>query len=291
MQKIPYTNQKKITKIPEFLSHSATSKEITFIKLGGSVITNKEVPMMVRTEVLNQLALEISQAHKKTGDIYVVGHGQGSFAHAPAMRYRTKEGFVSKDSKIGMAITQDSAAQLNRIVIRAFLSHDLPALSYYASNTLVTQNKQAYAYDPSVFLEYLNQGMMPVTGGDVLVDTSQGCSIWSTELVLGHLAQVAKAHTYSVRSIIHVTEVDGVLDDALQVIPQINQNNKDDVKGVIGDTKGFDVTGGMWHKIEESFALAEQGIPSKIVSGMKKNNLYSLLTGDDSVIHTDIRLV
>lgn len=263
-------------------------QSINYIKLGGSVITNKEVPMMVRTEVLSRVVQEIADAQKKTGEMYVIGHGQGSFAHAPAMRYRTKEGFILEDSRFGMAITQDSAAQLNRIVVKEFLSHDLPAVSYYMSNAVVTKKGIAQMYDSSVFLEYLKQGLMPVSGGDVIVDSAQGCTIWSTEKVLAHLIEVAVRAKYTVKSIIHVTEVDGVLDGSGTVIPKITADSQEEVKKSIGQTKGFDVTGGMWHKIEESLALAEKGITSRIVSGMTKKNVYSLLVGDTSVLHTEI---
>jgi isopentenyl phosphate kinase len=263
-------------------------KNVNFIKLGGSVITNKEVPMMVRTEVLSRIVQEIARAKKKTGEIYVVGHGQGSFAHAPAMRYRTKEGFVQSDSRMGMAITQDSAAQLNRVVVKMFLSHDLPAVSYNMSNVLVTKKSLLNSFSDTVFLEYLRQGLLPITGGDVIVDTAQGCTIWSTEKVLAHLIEMAVSAKYQVNSIIHVTEVAGVLDSQNKVIAKINNADQIKVKKSIGFTKGFDVTGGMWHKIEESLALAEKGVVTKIVSGMKSNNLYSLLMGDNSVTHTEI---
>lgn len=263
-------------------------KSITFIKLGGSVITNKEVPMMVRSRVLSRLVKEIAAAQKKTGEMFVIGHGQGSFAHAPAMRYRTKEGFVSEDSKIGMAITQDSAAQLNRIVVKEFLSQDLPAVSYYMSNAMVTQSNKAKDYTAAVFLEYLEKGLLPITGGDVLVDAKQGCTIWSTETVLSHLIDVALEAGYSVNKIMHVTEVDGVLDAAGKVIPEITKKTREDVKKLIGQTKGFDVTGGMWHKIEESLSLADRGVTSMIVSGMAPQNVYTLLVGDNGVAHTRI---
>lgn len=253
---------------------------LIFIKLGGSIITNKEVPMVVRTQVLQRLVDEIAAAAEKTGDRYVVGHGQGSFAHAPAMRYRTMEGFVSQDSKIGMAITQDSAAQLNRIVVNAFLTKDIPAVSYYMSNALVTENDSPAAYSAGVFLEYLNKGLFPISGGDVLVDSKRGCTIWSTEKVLAYLIGVAQEAGYDVSRIVHVTEVPGVFDADQNVIPVINSKNADEVHKMMGQTKGFDVTGGMWHKIDESLQLAEKGVESVILSGMVPRNVYSLLTGE-----------
>lgn len=254
-------------------------QSITLIKLGGAVITNKEVPMMVQKEVLKQLTLEIVEARKKTGGLFIVGHGQGSFGHAPALRYRTADGFVSGDSVMGMAITQDSAAQLNRIVVRAFLREQLPAASFLFSNSLITHENKPKHWCGQVLLEYLQKGILPITGGDVIVDEKVGCTIWSTEKVLAYIATQLPKEKYVVERIIHVTQVAGVLDASGAVVPHITRKNQESIRAFIKPTKGFDVTGGMWHKIEESLELADKGIESVILSGETENQLYNCLVG------------
>ena len=264
-------------------------QKLTLIKLGGSIITNKEVPMMVRADILKQLVAEIVRAHSETGGMYIVGHGQGSFAHAPALRYKTMAGFINEDSRMGMAVTQDSAAQLNRIVVQEFLAHSIPAVSFYFSNSMVTDSDQAKHWCGEVLEEYLAKGMLPITGGDVLVDSTKGCTIWSTEKILGYLAEYfTQSQKYSVQKIIHVTEVDGVLDASGQVIPEITSKNIKEVEKLIVTTKGFDVTGGMGHKLEESMKLAQMGMEVAIISGLKKDILYHTLIGE-TVIGTTIR--
>ncbi|MBP7700864.1 hypothetical protein KA111_02260 [Candidatus Woesebacteria bacterium] len=256
-------------------------KKITLIKLGGAIITNKEVPMMVQRDTLNRLIMEISQARSQSEDLYIVGHGQGSFAHAPALRYKTMDGFVSEESAIGMAITQDSAAQLNRIVVKNFLRDQIPAVSFLFSNSMVTNNKKAKHWCSEVLLNYLEKGLVPVTGGDVLIDEKIGCTIWSTEKVLSYIANNLPKGDYQVSRIIHVTEVAGVLDENNVVISEISRDNEQKVKTLMRDTKGFDVTGGMWHKILESLELADQGIESVIISGVKEGTLLNCLTGKE----------
>ena len=207
----------------------------------------------------------------------IIGHGSGSFAHAPALRYQTMDGFTKKDSLMGMAITQDSAAQLNRIVVKEFLAQELPAVSFLFSNTLVTHQKKVQHWCGEVLWKYLQKGLWPVTGGDVIVDAQQGCTIWSTEKILNYLAKVSLEQGYQIDRIVHVTEVDGVLDKSGAVIPEVTSRNLGEIRQQINGVKGFDVTGGMWHKIEESLDLAKQGITSAIVSGMKPNLLYNSL--------------
>jgi isopentenyl phosphate kinase len=54
-------------------------KKITLIKLGGSIITNKDIPMSLRSHVLSRLVAEIAKVKKELeakGELLIVGHGQ-----------------------------------------------------------------------------------------------------------------------------------------------------------------------------------------------------------------------
>lgn len=257
---------------------------VTLIKLGGSVITNKDIPMSLREDVLSRLVEEIAQAWKKTQgkQLFVVGHGQGSFAHVPAHKYKTMQGFINDESRFGMAVVQDNAAQLNRIVVHEFIRHQIPAVSLYPSNSLVTKDRTADSYCTDVFEEYVKQGLFPITGGDVIVDRGQGCTIWSTEEVLAFFAREFVKKGWEIAQIIHVTEVDGFLNDKKQVVPEITSETWPEVKKALTKTKGFDVTGGMGLKVEESLELAKLGISSRIISGLEPQNLYNTLIGKNS---------
>lgn len=254
---------------------------ITLVKLGGSVITNKELPMHVRREALERLTKEIAEARaERPNELLLVGHGSGSFAHVPAGKYRTREGFVTDESVLGMAIVQDAAAQLNREVIAAFLAHGVPAVSWYPSNSWVTSRRVSEKFFDAVLLEYLKQGVLPVAQGDVLVDSEQGCTIWSTEEVLAFLAEYLTAKNWQVTRVIHVTEVAGFLDLHGQVVPKITPKNWPSLESALSTTKGFDVTGGMGLKVTESLRLAAKGIESIMISGLQPGNLYNALRGE-----------
>lgn len=255
--------------------------EIILVKLGGSVITHKDQDMSVRREVLTRLVGEVAESipELKQDDIkLIIGHGQGSFAHIPAKKYRTIEGFINEESPFGMAMTQHSAANLNRIVVGEFLNQGLPAVSAPMSGNVVTKDGDFLSWNGDVLLEYLEKNMLPVTGGDVLVDEAKGCTIWSTEKVFEFLANwLPENSSHKILKIIHVTQVDGVLDAEGKTVPEISMKNKDEVKKLMTETQGTDVTGGMWHKIEESLELAKNGINSVIISGLEPNNLKKAL--------------
>lgn len=252
---------------------------VTLIKLGGSVITNKEVPKLVRKAALTRLLSEIRDAQNKTGHVYIVGHGAGSFAHAPALRYKTIDGFINADSKQGMVITQDSASELNRIVVATAVSLDMPAVSLSMSQSLVTDARKAASWDSHVLVEQLKHKLLPITYGDVIFDKTQGCTIWSTETILSFLAQQLPELGFAAEHIVHITEVAGVLDASGEIIESITRDTADTVKKHIHSTKGFDVTGGMWHKIESSLQQADAGLQSSIISGTHEGNVFNCLTG------------
>jgi len=53
---------------------------LIFLKLGGSLITNKDLPNTARQLVLNRIAGEISNALQHNKQIkLLIGHGSGSF--------------------------------------------------------------------------------------------------------------------------------------------------------------------------------------------------------------------
>ena len=129
--------------------------------------------------------------------------------------------------------------------------------------------------------QYLEKGLLPITGGDVIVDENMGCTIWSTEKVLSFLADYFLKKGWQVNKIIHVTAVDGMLDHNQHTIPFITAQNWPEQKRYLNGVKGFDVTGGIAHKIEEALLLAQKNIQSFILSGFKKDNLFRALTGQD----------
>lgn len=66
--------------------------DIILVKLGGSVITDKDNLKAANIPKIEQLADEIHRSRRDDSRVLVVGHGAGSFGHPPASRYRTIEG-------------------------------------------------------------------------------------------------------------------------------------------------------------------------------------------------------
>ncbi|MCK4693468.1 MAG: hypothetical protein KAT23_07545, partial [Anaerolineales bacterium] len=101
------------------------------LKLGGSLITDKQRPETPRPQVLSRLAKEIAQAKQEQPELQlVVGHGSGSFGHTAAARYGTHLGASSAADWLGFAKVWAAAQRLNRLVIDALIEVGLPAIAF-----------------------------------------------------------------------------------------------------------------------------------------------------------------
>lgn len=68
---------------------------ITLIKLGGSLITDKNSERSFNAEVVNQIAQTIQKAKQSTPTLkIIIGHGSGSFGHFEAKRHNTIYGYI-----------------------------------------------------------------------------------------------------------------------------------------------------------------------------------------------------
>jgi isopentenyl phosphate kinase len=262
-------------------------EKLILIKLGGSIITDKSREFTPRGDNILRLAKEIKSASKISGNKIIIGHGAGSFAHTPAHKYQTKEGLVNKDSLYGMAVTEDAARKLDMILIKNFLEIGLSAFSFSPASFLISDAK---VYSKSYFdpvKKALQIGIIPVVYGDVIVDKTIGCTIFSTEKILSILAKEL-IKNYEIK-IIYVTDVNGVYNAKGKTISEITNENFESLKSSITGAKGVDVTGGMLHKVEEALDLAKKtGIKTLIINGNKKDSLKNAILGK-KVIGTLVR--
>jgi isopentenyl phosphate kinase len=249
---------------------------LIFIKLGGSVITDKSKPYTVRDEVLDRLCDEISRARKNIR--IVIGHGGGSFPHISANKYQTQKGIINEKSWEGVTRVQNDASKLNRIVVDKLIEKGVNAISVQPSASCVAENDRIVEWENNIE-KYLEKGLTAVPYGDVCLDRKKGCCIISTEEIFNFLSKTLKPGR-----IIMVGKVDGVLDKNGNVIERIS--SIEDVKKHLQSSDGIaDVTGGMVHKVERSL---DTGIQTIIINGLEPGRLYDSMTGND-VIGTIIK--
>ncbi|MGB9706513.1 MAG: isopentenyl phosphate kinase [Microgenomates group bacterium] len=251
-------------------------KDLILIKLGGSLITDKNKPYTPRPRVISRLAKEIKKA-LDLGIKIIVSHGSGSFGHTLASKYGTADGIKRKKDVYGLCLVQQDAIAINRIVNQIFLQNKISCLSFVPSSFSFAQNKKLKAIFVEPIVAALKLNIIPIVFGDIILDEKLGCCIFSGEVTLDNLSEGLQKRGFKTRKVIQCGTTDGVYDEKGQTIPLITPKNFEKIKKALGGAAGTDVTGGMLHKVEESLKMARLGIVVYIINGKIKDNLYKAI--------------
>jgi len=223
---------------------------VIVLKLGGSVITDKDERETVDLDALARLAGTIGNADV---DDLVVVHGAGSFGHFYADKHDVSTTDGTHDATAVREI-HDSMARLNTAVLDYLDDagiEGVPVRPFSAARRDAAAESEFYTKQVASMLE---EGFTPVLHGDVIVQEGAGATIVSGDEVVTELASALDADRVGLCS-----TVPGVLDDGDDVLPEIDAY--DDVADVLGDSESTDVTGGMAGKVRELLAL---GAPASI---------------------------
>ena len=258
--------------------------EIVFLKLGGSLITDKRVDELARHDIIAQMAAAIATARERRPAMQlVIGHGSGSFGHLYGSRYGTRAGVCTADDWYGFAATGDAAARLNRIVVAALLKEGLPAWSIQPGVALRCADGRVVAGPAETVALALERGVVPVVYGDVALDQLRGGTIASTEEIFQHLAD----HLHPAR-IVLAGEVNGIYsadpfqDEGATRIPRITPADFAAIAAGLGGSHGVDVTGGMRAKVEQAVAMVRShpGLTVVVCSGLEPATLVDAICGE-----------
>ena len=267
--------------------HAADERlEVTLVKLGGSLITDKTKPRTVAKEHVRRLAAEIAAGWSGSG--LVIGHGSGSFGHpeARAAGLAGRGGCARSAAdvdRMGIARTQSAAFELHRLVVSSLVEAGVPAYSQLPSGFLTARDGEVDGPPPAPMAAALRQGLTPVTMGDVVVDRARGASIASTETVFEFLAGALVPLGIEVRRAVWLGVTAGVLDGTGRLVPRVDEANIRAVSAAVGGSPAVDVTGGMEHRLAVAWRLARGGVESLIVDGREPGLLQSVLQNRDEI--------
>lgn len=260
--------------------------DTVFVKLGGSLITDKTREATPRLDVIRRLAQEIRAALEVAPALrLVLGHGSGSFGHFAARRYGVHTGLAGQDDWRGLAETSAAAARLNRIVVDACLEVGVPVISFQPS---ASARKRAGAVaDLAVgpVQAALAHGLVPLVYGDVAFDDDRGTAIISTEDIFLYLARhILPSRILMVGIVDGVYEADPIRHPDSRRIPTLTPATLAQNLGGLGGSHGTDVTGGMVAKVRSLAALVaeRQNLRVHFFSGEIPGRLRAALLGDES---------
>ncbi len=247
------------------------------IKLGGSFITDKTIPRSFQKAMMQQMAAEIKNLTECNPELRIlVGNGAGSYGHFVASQHA-----IRKTDNVGKAygfcMVQQSVRQLNSLVVDSMLEAGLSALSVTPSSMIIASGGSATKLFAEPITGLLDSKIVPVVYGDIVYDKTGLATIISTEKLFALLLDKLRSDYVSI-SIIYVGKEDGVLDSSGKVIDVITIENHEIIKKELFQTEGFDVTGGMRMKLDESIKIAATAKDVYIIGG-KKGNLTKAVMG------------
>ncbi|MDM7935638.1 MAG: isopentenyl phosphate kinase [Methanothrix sp.] len=239
---------------------------VKVLKIGGSILTDKNRSATARPEEIRRVAEEIAASPSNL----ILVHGAGSFGHVPARKYGLPQGF----SPEGIRVTHQSVVRLNDMVVEA-LSHagadPMPVHPF--SCTLLREGRiESLAVEP--LKEMIIDGLLPVLHGDVAMDVARKAGIVSGDQLVPYLARALKAEVVAVGS-----NVEGVIFQD-RPLAKITRDDLAMLGSALGESAGVDVTGGMRGKILELLDLADNGTSSVIFNAGVAGNISRALRGE-----------
>jgi len=232
---------------------------LVFIKLGGSLITDKTKPLTARREAIKNLAKEIAEVKATYPDLaLVIGTGAGSFGHFTVKKNALDVSGPLAGNEAKVDEVHASVQRLNRIMTKALAREGLKTQSFSADELL----NQTLSVAP-----FLKQNLIPLVYGDIIKRDDQ-YRVISTEEIFVHLIDQLKTLFKEV-GVMLVTSVEGVLDERGGVITEIGpttQVNWDSLEG-------YDVTGGMEQKLRMARQMAKIAKNVRIIGGRQPGNI------------------
>ena len=263
------------------MGDDAAREELVFVKLGGSLITDKARPWTAREDVIDRLARELAEARAARPKLrLLLGHGSGSFGHVVGRRYGIRDGVRDAAGWRGFAETAAAAARLNRVVTDLMLAAGVPVWSLQPSVTARCRDGRLVALEWEVIDQALSVGLVPLIYGDVALDAVRGGTIVSTEELFEFLAPRLRP-----RRIILVGEVEGVftgdpaIDPTARLIPVLTPQTVTEAELTVAGARGVDVTGGMAAKVTTMMALVRRmpELEVHIIGGQVPGRLVQVL--------------
>ena len=233
------------------------------IKLGGSIITNKEKPLSPRKKTINNILKEIG----KIKEPIIIVHGGGSYGHYWSIKYdmHTKP---AKTSPKGVAIVKNSMVELNKIILDSAVKNRIN--SYCLPPTDFMNGNKAIKSKILTINDISRSGLTPITFGDALWFGQKKSYILSGDVIMTTIGKILKP-----RLSVFVLDVDGVYSN-LKTKKLIHDFKKE--KPEIKNNK-MDVTGGMTRKITEANNMAKAGLKIFFVNGNKPKRITDAVSG------------
>jgi isopentenyl phosphate kinase len=237
------------------------------------VITDKSVAFKANYRSIHRIAIELAAIRGRL----VLLNGAGSFGHIPVKRWGLDQGFSRKTTR-SFAETKLQLLRLQEILLSILCSHGIPAVPFNPSSFMMARSGRLYRVDTDALCAFLDLGLVPLFGGDLVPDLDQGWRVVSADQMASWIAPRIGASV-----IIYGTDVDGVYTSDPKVrgdarlMETISSRDIRKLAGSIRGSRTPDVTAGMRGKLLEAQAATKRGVEVVVMNLRKPRNLHPIL--------------
>ncbi len=243
-----------------------TLQDMKLVKLGGSVITFKGKRKRFRSKTMEELAEELAPFEREL----CVVHGGGSYGHPLAQHYGVHRGLRGREDLMGFAEVQRSMRELNGRVLEGLHAQKIPAVSLPPGPMVMVRDGKVTAFNGDAFVHCIEAGLVPVTFGDAVLDSSRGSSIISGDDLMLLLARLLRPEVA-----IFVSDVEGVRGADGALLPLITHP----IPELVWKEEEVDVTGGLRRKLSLMMEISKEGPRCFLISGLVTGRLKAAMEG------------
>ena len=231
------------------------------IKLGGSIITNKEKPLSPRRKTIDK----ITKSLRKIDEPMIIVHGGGSFGHYWSVKYDMHTKPKRYDIR-GVAVVKNSMVELDKIILDSCLKNQLnpyclPPTDFMSGNKPIVPKVKEIE-------KIANSKLTPITFGDALWYGQNKTYILSGDKIMTFISKILKPRlsifALNEEGLYSDLKTKKVISELKREKPRISQNL-------------MDVTGGMSRKVEEASKISRMGINVFFVNGNKPERIVKAI--------------
>ena len=253
-------------------------QETLILKIGGSVITDKEKPLTIDRGSIEAIAMEIDEAYREGSRKIVLIHGGGSYGHYVVKKLIESKGAIDEE---GFSEVTWWMNELNRELVMMLRGRGLPAISIPPHSIFHEKNDGSLGYYLEPLVTMISRDLVPVLYGDAIVSGKSRYSILSGDTIAWVLSL-----ELGCRKVLFATNVDGVFDrdpskPGAKLLKELRVSR--DMVVLDSSSSRYDVTGGMRRKILEGLEPLRRGVRALIFNGRGRGNIYRALRGYEDV--------
>lgn len=240
-------------------------KQLLFIKLGGSVVTDKGKAKSVRKDRILRLARQTASLKKDFNTVVFIG--AGSFGHPVAFKYRN-------NLKAGSAKIKLACREIAGIVVDELVKAGLQAKILEPDRVTTYESGKLTDASLDLLTKLLKEGVVPVFHADIVEDRKMGSMILSMDKLLTDLAIFFKKNDIRVERAIFVGSSAGVVINSegrkktIRKITRKSLAELTDRQPLFYRQRTKDVSGGMEYKVDQCLKLADAGIESNLTDDL-----------------------